>query len=164
MSVPVLTLEELLLWADESARNWFAFLASKPTVQRLPCGIYRTETVLGLVRHIVAAEERYGQRLTGESVTPYEAIPEGSLEALVALHEGALGRIRRFLADPGQEWEAEVEVVTLTAGTLRATRRKILAHALVHGIRHWAQLATLVRNEGFPTPFPGDLLVSAALS
>jgi uncharacterized damage-inducible protein DinB len=37
------------------------------------------------------------------------------------------------------------------------------AHALFHGQRHWAQLATLVRVAGFPSGFKGDLLLSRAL-
>jgi uncharacterized damage-inducible protein DinB len=43
------------------------------------------------------------------------------------------------------------------------SRRKVVAHALFHGQRHWAQLATLVRTAGFPANFRGDLLLSAAL-
>jgi hypothetical protein len=38
------------------------------------------------------------------------------------------------------------------------------AHALFHGQRHWAQLATLVRAAGFPSGFRGDLLLSSALA
>ena len=40
------------------------------------------------------------------------------------------------------------------------SRRKVLAHALFHSQRHWAQLATLVRAAGFPSGFRGDLLFS----
>ena len=40
------------------------------------------------------------------------------------------------------------------------SRRKVAAHALFHSQRHWAQLATLVRQAGFPSGFRGDLLFS----
>jgi hypothetical protein len=43
------------------------------------------------------------------------------------------------------------------------SRRKGSVHALFHSQRHWAQLATLVRNAGFPSGFKGDLLFSPAL-
>jgi uncharacterized damage-inducible protein DinB len=43
------------------------------------------------------------------------------------------------------------------------SRRKVAVHALFHSQRHWAQLATLVRNAGFPSGFKGDLLFSPAL-
>jgi hypothetical protein len=36
-------------------------------------------------------------------------------------------------------------------------------HALLHSQRHWAQLASSVREAGFPSGFPGDLIFSPAL-
>lgn len=161
---PALTLEELLGWCDESTRQWFAFLAASPAMLALPCGIYKTGSVLGLVRHIVAVEVRYSQRLAGLPVIAYEEIPADALEPLVGLHTEAVARFRALLADPAQNWEEVLEFVTLSAGTLRATRRKVLAHSCLHAIRHWAQLSTLCRAAGYPTGFGGDLMLSSVLS
>ncbi|HET7103382.1 MAG TPA: DinB family protein [Terracidiphilus sp.] len=158
-----LTLDEILCWSDETTHHWLDFLAAHPEVQQLPCGIYATANVLGLVRHIVVVEMRYGQRLAGLPVTAYEDVPENSLEALTALHAGTMDRLRAVLADPEQDWTRQLEFKTLGAGTLSASQRKIVAHALLHGIRHWAQIATLARSAGYPPPFAGDLLISAAL-
>ena len=160
---PALTLEELLGWSDESTRHWLTFLADQPAVQQLPCGIYGAATVLGLVRHIVAVELRYSQRLIGQPATAYEQIPEDSLQALAALHAQAMERLRAVLHDSAQDWDEVIEFNTLTAGTLRATRRKVMAHALLHSVRHWAQLSTLTRAAGHPSPLGGDLLLSSAL-
>ncbi len=160
---PALTLDELLAWSDESTRKWLQFLAANPELQQLPCGIYGAASVLGLVRHLVFVELRYSQRLTGLPVTSYEEIPEHSLETLAALHAETVERLRTLLADPAQDWAAELEFTTLSAGKIRATRRKTLAHALLHSIRHWAQVATLARAAGFPPKFAGDLLASSAL-
>jgi len=38
-----------------------------------------------------------------------------------------------------------------------------LVHTLLHGQRHWAQLATLLRTAGFPAGFRGDMLLSSAM-
>lgn len=160
---PALTLEELLQFSDESTRHWLQFLAEHPAVQQLPCGIYNAGTVLSLVRHIVAVELRYSQRLTGLDVIAYEHIPDDSLAALGAMHTEAVERFSTLLHDSTQNWNEVIEFQTLTAGTLRATRRKVLAHALLHSVRHWAQLSTLARAAGHPPPFAGDLLVSSAL-
>lgn len=160
---PALTLEELLGWACESAQKWFAFFEGDPAALALPCGIYKTETVLELVRHIVAVELRYSERLTGLPVTEYDALPKDALAPLIELHNQAVARLRALLADPNQNWDEELEFKTLTAGTLYASRRKILAHALLHGIRHWAQLATLCRAAGHAPGFFGDLIASSAL-
>ena len=160
---PALTLDELLAWSDESTGRWLQFLAGQPALQQLPCGIYNTATVLGLVRHIVAVELRYSQRLAGLDVTALEQIPENSLEALASLHAEAIERLRALLHDSTQDWNEVIEFTTLSAGALRASRRKVVAHALLHAIRHWAQLATLVRAAGHPPPSAGDLLLSSAL-
>lgn len=158
-----LTLTELLDWSDESSRHWFAFLAANPALQTAPCGIYKTESVLELVRHIVAVELRYSERLAGLPVTAYEAVPADRLETLAARHAEAVDRLRSIALDPAQNWDEELEFATLTVGTLRATRRKIFAHSLLHAVRHWAQLATLARAAGTPPSFGGDLMLSSAL-
>ena len=41
--------------------------------------------------------------------------------------------------------------------------RKLAFHMLFHEIRHWAQIATAVRNAGFPPPGFHDLLFSSAM-
>jgi uncharacterized damage-inducible protein DinB len=43
------------------------------------------------------------------------------------------------------------------------TARKLAFHMLFHEIRHWAQIATAVRNAGFPPPGFHDLLFSSAM-
>jgi len=163
MTQPALTLEELLNWNDESTRNWFGFLAANPAAQSLPCGIYGTEDILGLARHIVAVELRHSQRLAGLPVVTYEEIPQNSLAALTALHEETVARLRQLLADPAQNWAAILEFPTLSAGLQRSSCRKLFAHALLHGIRHWAQAATLARAAGFQPNFSGDLMLSSAI-
>lgn len=160
---PALTLEEILGWSNESAQRWFLFFAAQPAALALPCGIYKTETVLGLVRHIVIVEIRYAQRLSGLAVIEYDAVPEISLDPLIALHIDAVTHFHALLVDPAQNWEEELEFKTLTAGTLYASRRKILAHTFLHGIRHWAQLATLCRAAGYAPGFSGDLMASSSL-
>jgi uncharacterized damage-inducible protein DinB len=56
-----------------------------------------------------------------------------------------------------------IEFQTLSAGTQRASKRKVLAHSITHHIRHLAQAATLLRQHGFSTGWPHDLLMSDAL-
>jgi uncharacterized damage-inducible protein DinB len=44
-------------------------------------------------------------------------------------------------------------------GPARSNRKTILFHALLHGIRHYAQLATLVRQCGVQPGWHMDYLV-----
>jgi uncharacterized damage-inducible protein DinB len=55
-----------------------------------------------------------------------------------------------------------MEFQTTSAGTLSASARTIMVHLLLHGVRHWAQLATALRQQGHATDWPHDILVSDA--
>ena len=57
-----------------------------------------------------------------------------------------------------------MEFVTLTAGRRRSARRTLLFHALLHGIRYYAQFATLTRQAGHPANVAGDYLFMDAQS
>jgi len=155
---PALQAEELLAWNDHSAQQWRAFANANPAVLTVPCDIYRAKTVGELLQHIVAAELRYAERLSERPTTDYTAIPFGTAEELYSTHDHAMDLFRGLLAQDDFDWSAKLEFPTLTAGTMRAPRRTIFFHAMLHAIRHYAQLHTLTRQAGFPTGFGGDYL------
>jgi len=165
MTVPAITMEELLVWNDEASRFWKAHLDANPELLALPCDIGGADTVQGFIRHIWGVELRWAQRLTSMPETPREAIPAGPLQALFDLHLQAHEILQKTLADPAHDWDAtftmSVEWIPVDKRTI--THRKMLGHALLHGQRHWAQLASLVRSAGFPSKFGGDLLFTSAL-
>lgn len=160
-----ITLEQLLEWNVEAADFWKAHLAANPQLLDLACGIGGAASVGAFVTHIWGVELRWGQRLAGLPVLAKEEMPTGPLDAVFDLHIQALGIFRDLLADPAQDWDA---VLTLSLDWLppharESSRRKVLAHALFHSQRHWAQLATLLRAAGHPAGFAGDLLFSRAI-
>ena len=53
-----------------------------------------------------------------------------------------------------------MEFVTRTVGTIRASKRKMYSHALLHSRRHWAQLAAVLREAGHATDRGKDFLYS----
>ncbi len=164
MSVGV-NLEELLAWNDEAANHWFEHLKTNPGLLDLPCDIGGTANVQEFVRHIWGAELRWGQRLAGLSVLSKEDTPAAPFDALFNLHRQAMEVFRNLLTAPEQSWN-EIYVVELSQvpDELRQpSRRKVTTHALFHSHRHYAQLATLVRQAGFPVKARGDLLFSLAL-
>lgn len=159
------TFRELLDYTAGEAARWHRWLAAQPAdVLDLPAGEGRTATVRGLLQHIFAVERRYADRVLSEPVTPYESIPTDSVEALFAAGREARVRLERYLAAATDEDLARrIEFQTISAGTLSASKRKIVAHALLHAVRHWAQLATIVRQAGRPTDWMHDLLASDAM-
>ena len=157
MSEPVLTAEEMLAWNDRTAQTWRQLVEEHPEVLTIACDIYGVSTVGQLLQHIVAVETRYAQRLSGAAETPYEAIPYSTAAEIFGAHDAAMQMIRAELAKGG-DWDAKFEFQTLTMGRARASRKTVFFHALMHSVRHYAQLATLVRQHGFKTSFPMDYL------
>ncbi|MGO8759642.1 MAG: DinB family protein [Terracidiphilus sp.] len=157
--------DELLAWDDEAAGFWKAHLDANPALLELPCGIGGTANVQEFVRHIWGVELRWAQRLAGLPETPKQQIPAGPLGALFETHRQAVAIFRDLLAAPEETWNEPfvLNFDWMPPEMRTVTRRKVAGHALFHSQRHWAQLATLVRNAGFPSNFRGDLLMSPAL-
>jgi uncharacterized damage-inducible protein DinB len=53
---------------------------------------------------------------------------------------------------------------TRSAGVLKASRRTVFVHLLMHSIRHYAQLATIVRHNGVKPDWGMDYLLMGATS
>jgi uncharacterized damage-inducible protein DinB len=153
-----LTAEELIAWVETTTDGWRTLFESHPELLALACDIRESQTVEDLVHHIVAVELRYAQRLAGEVESPYAEVPRGSVASLFGTHARAIGLLRSVLSRPAYDWELTLEFVTRSAGTLRASRRTVLVHMLMHAIRHYAQLATLVRHAGTPAGWHMDYL------
>ena len=164
MSTVGITLAELLADNEASTAKWEAWFAENPAALDAPCDIYNSKTVGGLVRHIFAVETRHSQRLMGEPATPYEAIPSGSGDVLFTLHSEAIHRLHKFLEQSTPAALDEViELQTVSAGTLHASRRKLFVHVMLHSMRHWAQMATHLRAQGYTTGWAKDFLMSDAM-
>jgi uncharacterized damage-inducible protein DinB len=157
-----ISVENLVAWNDTNAQRWHEFILATPLVLGLPCDIRNGRTVADTFQHIVAVELRYAQRLAGLPESRYEEIPKNTIDSLHAAHELALGLVRNLLANPAYDWSAELTIDTISAGRLRASRETILLHLTLHSMRHYAQLATLLRQLGYKTTWPMDYLFAGA--
>jgi uncharacterized damage-inducible protein DinB len=158
MSEPVLTAHDLLAWNEKITEGWRQLLATHPELLALPCDIAGTKTVAELLQHIVAVELRYAERLADLPVSDYTAIPFDSAESVYATHDRAIAIFQQLLALKDYDWVATLEFPTRSVGTLRSNSKTILFHALLHGIRHYAQLGTLIRQHGYKATLPADYL------
>lgn len=160
-----ISLTELLAWNDHAAQHWHRHLDTNPALLQVQCDIGGTANVQEFVRHIWGVELRWSQRLAGLPVIDNEAVPQGPLDVLFNLHRQAVEIFRNLIAAPEKEWKEvyPVEIPQIPEELRRPSRRKVAAHALIHSQRHYAQLATIARQAGFPVPFGGDLLFSPTL-
>ena len=160
-----ISFETLLAYRDAETARWRAWFEAHPASAfdvRLSDG--DVGSVRHLVRHIFAVELRYAQRLLGEPVTDWPEFREETLEEIFALGERARTLAGRFLAGACEaEFRERLSFATLSAGTITASKHKILANFVNHGVRHWAQIATALRQAGHGDQWPHDLLVSDVL-
>ena len=153
-----ITGEELQEWIENMSSGWRKLLSAQPEILSFPCDIRETSTVAQLLQHIVAVELRYAERLNELPQTEYSGIPYDSVDALYATHDRAMELLRALDRDEAF-WETVLEIKTRSAGSLRASRRTVLVHMLTHSVRHYAQLATLVRNHGVPSGLDMDYIL-----
>jgi len=151
--------------AHETAKwqNWFERQPAE--LLDLPLDIAQARNVRELLLHIFAVELRYAERLTGAPITDYNALPTGSVGELFGIATQARERYRDYLS---RATDADLALVmefpTRTAGTVQASKRKMFAHAMLHGVRHWAQLATALREKDHGTDWPHDFLFSNVIA
>jgi uncharacterized damage-inducible protein DinB len=157
MTQPILTAEEVLAWNEKTAQNWRQLLTSHPELLAKPCDIAGTKTVAELLQHIIAVQLRYAERLADLPISDYDAIPFDSAKSIYATHDRTIAIFQQLLASD-INWDEPLEFTTRSRGPLRSDRKTILFHALLHGIRHYAQLATLVRHCGVQPDWPMDYL------
>jgi uncharacterized damage-inducible protein DinB len=159
-----ITFQELVRYTNGETARWHRWFAAHPDALDLPWGDERLPTVRHLVRHIFAIERRAADRLCGEEPSPPDVVKIDDVESLFGGGREAREKLERYLASAtADELTARLEFTTASGGTASASKRKIVAHALLHGIRHWAQLAAELRRRGRPTEGRHDIAFSDAL-
>jgi uncharacterized damage-inducible protein DinB len=161
-----LSFQELMAYTGEETDRWEAWLRARdPAVLDVTLGEGRWGTVRELLFHTFLVERRYADRLLGDPVTPYEGVPHDTVDELFAIHRAARERMARYVAgvSTAAEWDEVLTFETLLYGPMYGSRRKIVAHALLHGVRHWAQVATALRQAGHEQ-WPHDLLAASAIT
>ena len=163
---PGLSIAELMEYTLWERRKWQARLQREgPEVLAIragPHGDGRFTTLGDLVRHMFSAEKRYVERLRGDTLTDPETIPNNDLEAMFRFGEKSREDLKRLVETfPAGEWETSREMKILDY-RIQVSPRKIVMHVLMHEIRHWAQIATLLRLQGVTDVFH-DFLFSPVM-
>ena len=156
---PSVPISALFAWRDIETDRWRDFFGANPRALDFAAGDGTMDTVRGLVRHIFAVELRYSQRLLGEPATDWADFHQHELSDLFAIGAEARAKVDRYLAAAdASSLDGTLTFPTLSAGTVTMTRRKLLVQTVTHGVRHWAQVTTLVRLGGIRASWPHDFL------
>src|SRR5258708_33385733 len=159
-----LSVDELLHYTGEERQRWEQwFRENGEELLKMPLAGDRETTVGALLLHIFGPELRYVQRLRDEALTEHRGRPSEHVDEIFGFGCRTRTAMRDFVrsAKP-EDWERVVEF-EIAGRSYRATTRKIVLHALLHEVRHWAQIARIMRERGFAPPGDHDLLTSSAL-
>ena len=108
----------------------------------------RIANVGELVRHIFSAEQRYVDRIQELPITDTSVVPADDVDRLFDFGRQTRQRLRSLVDSfPAERWELPREV-QIASHTRVVTPKTMLVQSVTHEIRHWAQLATLLRLAG----------------
>lgn len=146
-----LSFDDLVEYTDWQRRKWREWFRDRPEALAMSTGDHadgRFATVGEVVKHIFGAELRYVQRLEGEPLSDLAEVRADQVDELFNKGDQTRQRMKQLLAAMSRDqWEIPRQFVVLRY-QVTATPRKIIAHTLMHEIRHWAQVATLCRMSG----------------
>ncbi|QNI31030.1 DinB family protein [Alloacidobacterium dinghuense] len=167
MEHSAVTLEALLADYEATAARWAKFFEANPGASLVPTDIAKSQNIGELVWHIYAASFRHAQRLLGEQVTDLEGtVTVRDIASAFALKDAAVAKLLQFLANTSEaSLDEQLEFKSRITGRVSyGSRRKLCLHVLVHAIRHWAQIGTLVRIGGYPPDWGQDIWYSEAIA
>jgi uncharacterized damage-inducible protein DinB len=161
-----ISFDELLRHNEEETERWHEFFRQHPDALDLSIDIAQSEDVRAMLVHIMAVELLYSERIQGITRATFAAsdFPSDSLDELFSTGTKARATFRDLLTRYTEsDWNEVISFGTKTSGTLSATRRKMFAHAMFHSLRHWAQLATELRQNDFKQNWQHDFIFTKAI-
>jgi len=81
------------------------------------------------------------------------------MASLLQMHKDAKRKFEDFLKASDDEELRGTQML----GSRKVSNRKMLAQAALHSVHHWAQVAMQVRQAGFPTGKPQDIIITDVL-
>ncbi len=159
--VPSLAFADLLAYTDYLAQRWLNYFERNPAAFKVEIG-GRTPKLRDLVTHIFQVEDFFSDLLlqdgAGATRRP-DQMASKSLEELRGMHQAAHKKLAQHIDSTSEEALQR----TRTLGPVTVSNRKTLTQALLHSIHHWAQIAMAVRQAGFPTEPPQDIIASPVM-
>jgi uncharacterized damage-inducible protein DinB len=151
---PGVSFHELFAYTDGLAQRWFAYFEQNPAALDIEIG-GRTGTLRELILHISRAEERLIAYLVN-GPKPDERHVESGVSALRAFYQENREKLAEFMSHMTETTlNEQVEFYGR-----KVSKRKVLAQLYVHCVHHWAQVAIEVRQAGFPTSTPQDIILT----
>lgn len=162
-----ISFSDLLRYNESEAIKWRGWLESQPSeLLDVPFGnaAKRMGNVREMIWHIFITEWVYACVLNGQPYDGWDRFKRDSVAELFEIGDQARAGLWKYLANASDAGMASA--LTLSAGgfTISGSARKFLTHTFVHSLRHWAQIATVLRQCGHETNWPHDFVLSDTIA
>ena len=154
---PSISFRELLAYTDYLANRWLNYFRQNPGALDVNLG-GKTGTLRDLVAHIVFVEGYFACRLLAKDPPAKPEAP--TLDDLAKIHQSAQEHILSFVSSASDD---DLRRTQSFGPVSNVSNRKMLAQVALHGVHHWAQVAMEVRQAGFPTEKPQDIILTDVL-
>ncbi len=166
-----LTIDEFITYIDEERtrwEHWFSVNGNEPL--RFTLAGETHPNVGALILHCFWTELWYASMLRGEMLTHDSKIvkensnlPSDQAAAIFAFGRLAHERMRASNNSLSPEDWARIYEFEGRGLRIRGSVRKLALNALVHEVRHWAQIAMVMRQHNLAPPGEHDFIFSNSL-
>jgi uncharacterized damage-inducible protein DinB len=158
---PGISFADLLAYNADETNHWKQWFAEHAAALDLPCDVAGAGSVRKLLLHIFATELFFANRVLDQPKLDYDNLPHGTLGELFGIHTDAQAKFQEFLtkAMPA-DWS---NPVSLGFRDFKASKRKMVAQAVLHSVHHRGQLATFLRQQGFKQSWTHDFIASRVM-
>jgi len=160
-------LSDLIDYTDWERQKWHDWFAKNGdhilNISLGPRGDGRFQKIGDWIRHIFSAEKRYVERLSNTPLSDPSSIPADNVEALFAFGRQSREEFKQFAATISEADANRAVEFKLMNTVITVTPKKIFTHVLIHEMRHWAQIATLLRLNGVRENEFHDFVLSPAM-
>ncbi len=153
-----ITFTELLLYNERETKRWKEWFETHPEALEVPFEIARAKTVRGLLAHIFVVELLFAKAVSNDPRPTWQELQARAEDELFGVSEEACQKFRKFIDSARPEDWNEVKDVGFSG--LKASKRKMFAQAMIHGVQHRGQLATHLRQQGFGGMWEHDLILT----
>src|SRR5215475_10206077 len=158
---PSLAFRDLLAYTDYLAQRWLNYFRQNSEALNVNVG-GKTGALRDLITHIFQVEQFFADLLLQEgagSQRPPQKAEAPQLADLERQHQETQQKLTQYMAAADDQRLEK----TRTLGAVTVSERKILAQTVLHSVHHWAQVAMEVRQAGFPTERPQDIIASPVM-
>ncbi len=167
-----ITFAELLAYSDAECVRWEAWFVQNPSALTVPFGQEDRGmgTAHAMLAHIFFCEHYYADMLQDKDPDMedlsrlYHDVMGKPVEDLFRFGFAARQRLANFIATAIEEQlNVSISIPYPPDHPTMGSKRKFLAHVLMHSTRHWAQLATVLRQHGHRTDWGHDVMFCSAI-